>query len=217
MSDLLRSAHEIEQKSFDIISAELGDTVLDPREAIFIKRSIHTSADFDYVNLLKFSDQAIQAGIKALQSGHATIYCDTTMALSGINKAALRELGAEVVCYVSDDDVVKQAKEQGTTRAQAAIDKSLHLKAPVIYAIGNAPTALLRLVELVRNNKVSPALVIGAPVGFVNVMESKEELLKLGCEHIVVQGRKGGSNISAALINAFLYGITRGEFDALAR
>lgn len=211
MSDLIYKAHDIEAKSFEIIESELSGVDLSPLEAPFIKRVIHTSADFEYLKLLSFNNNAIQAGIDALKSGRATIYCDTTMALSGINKHALTELGAQALCFVADEDVVAASKRSGNTRAHESLNKSLQLQEPVIYAIGNAPTALLRLCELIDERQLHPSLVIGVPVGFVNVVESKKELKKRKVPSIIVEGRKGGSTISAALINAFLYGITRGE------
>lgn len=212
MSDLTQKSHDIENRSFEIIEKELKGTALDPFEAPIIKRVIHTTADFEYLELLRFSSDAIRSAVEAFTRGGVTIYTDTTMALSGVSKPALRQLNANAVCYVADEDVKARALTQNSTRSVAGIDKSLNIEGPLIYAIGNAPTALIRLCELIQSGAVEPKLVVGVPVGFVNVIESKEMLKNLKVPSIIVEGRKGGSTVSAAICNALLYGITRGEY-----
>ncbi len=200
------SPHEIEQRSFEIITQELGNIRLDPEQEPIIKRCIHTSADFDYVKNLVFSPNAVPLAKAALKKG-ACIVTDTQMGKAGINKAALAQLGCDIFCFMSDEDVANTAKEQGTTRAVASMDKAAKLDRPTIFAIGNAPTALIRLYELIQQG-LRPACVIGVPVGFVNVVESKELILSTQIPYIVARGRKGGSNIAAAVCNALLYSIT---------
>lgn len=196
---------DIERRSFEIITQELGKTPLIPGTEPIVKRCIHTSADFDYVNNLVFSDKVVERALEALKKG-ATIITDTQMAKAGINKKKVAELGGNVQCFMSDADVALTAKEQGTTRATASMDKAAGLTGPLIFAIGNAPTALVRLYELIREGRIAPELVIGVPVGFVNVVQSKELILSLtNTPYIVARGRKGGSNIAACICNALLY------------
>lgn len=196
---------DIERRSFEIITQELGETPLIPGTEPIVKRCIHTSADFDYANNLVFSDGVVERALEALKRG-ATIITDTQMAKAGINKKKVAELGGNVQCFMSDTDVALTAKEQGTTRATASMDKAASLTGPLIFAIGNAPTALVRLYELIREGRIAPELVIGVPVGFVNVVQSKELILSLAnTPYIVARGRKGGSNIAACICNALLY------------
>ena len=197
---------EIERRSFAIITAELGDTPLLPGTEPVVKRVIHTTADFDYAANLRFSEGAVAAGVAAFRSGCAVV-TDTRMAGAGVNKAACREFGCEVHCHIGDEDVARAARESGATRARAAVDKAVSLHGDnAVYAVGNAPTALIRLYELIREGRVRPRLIIGVPVGFVNVVESKELILGLaGVPFIVARGRKGGSNVAAAICNALLY------------
>ncbi len=201
---------DIEQRSFEIISGILAEegVVLDPENEPVIKRVIHTTADFEYVNNLVFSENAVKIGIEALKSG-CDIVTDTQMARAGISKAALSKLGGEVRCFMSDDDVAAEAKARGVTRAAVSMEKAAKLEKPLIFAIGNAPTALIALDELMRAGRLSPKLIIGVPVGFVNVVESKELIIASSVPHIVARGRKGGSNVAAAIVNAMLYRITR--------
>ena len=206
--DLTLAPHEIERKSFEILSAELGDRTFPPLEEPVVKRVIHTTADFSYADTLAFSPGAVEAGIAALRAG-AMIVTDTNMALAGISKAALAKVGGRAACFMADADVAAAAKEHGTTRAVACMDKACDMEGPLILAIGNAPTALLRICELVESGRMDPALVIGVPVGFVNVVESKERVIEAGIPSIVARGRKGGSNVAAAIANALLYEITR--------
>lgn len=199
---------DIEKRSFEIITETLGDTKLDPENELVIKRVIHTSADFDYVQNLVFSEHAVQKGIEALRGG-CDIVTDTQMARSGINKTILGKLGGEVHCFMSDEDVAAEAKERGVTRAVVSMERAAKLTKPCIFAIGNAPTALISLHEQMESGLLKPALVIGVPVGFVNVVESKELIIASDVPHIVARGRKGGSNVAAAICNAMLYQIMR--------
>ena len=199
---------DIEKRSFEIITKELGDIVLPKENELVIKRVIHTSADFDYVDNLKFSDGAVSKATEALKNG-CDIVTDTQMAKSGINKTVLASLGGEVHCFMSDDDVANEAKKRGTTRAVVSMEKASKIDKPCIFAIGNAPTALIRLKELIDEGKIDPVLIIGVPVGFVNVVESKELIMTTDTPYIVAAGRKGGSNVAAAICNALLYQIKR--------
>lgn len=194
---------EIERRSFEIIAEELGRELPEDTAPI-IKRCIHTSADFDYADNLCFSDKVVEKALAALKAG-ACIVTDTQMAKSGINKKALAKFGGEVYCFMSDEDVAQTARENGTTRATASMDKAAALKKPLIFAIGNAPTALVRLYELIGDGKIAPELIIGVPVGFVNVVQSKELIMQTDVPYIVARGRKGGSNIAACICNALLY------------
>ncbi|MBR4226378.1 MAG: precorrin-8X methylmutase [Candidatus Methanomethylophilaceae archaeon] len=197
---------EIEAMSMATIVSELnGRTWPEPQFSI-VKRCIHTSADFDYADNLVFSEGAAEIGVKAIRSG-AHIVTDTKMAAAGINKKRLAEYGGEVHCFISDDDVAKEAKERGCTRATVAMERGAEIAKshPVIFAIGNAPTALVRIAEMMDEGKLSPALIIGAPVGFVNVVESKEIIMEHKAPFIVPKGRKGGSNIAATICNAMMY------------
>lgn len=199
---------DIEKRSFEIITELLGDRRLDPENELVIKRVIHTSADFDYADNLVFSPHAVSKGIEALRAG-CDIVTDTQMAKAGINKTILGSLGGEVHCFMSDPDVAQEAKERGVTRAIVSMERAASLPKPCIYAIGNAPTALISLYEQIKAGKVKPALIIGVPVGFVNVVESKELILGTDLPYIVARGRKGGSNVAAAICNALLYQIQR--------
>ena len=195
---------DIEKRSFEIITEELGDKKLLPGTELIVKRCIHTSADFDYAENLCFSENAVERAIESIKNG-ACIVTDTHMAKSGINKRALSRYGGEVYCFMSDEDVAELAKKNGTTRATASMDKAASLDKKLIFAIGNAPTALVRLYELIEEGKLSPELVIGVPVGFVNVVQSKELIMEADVPYIVARGRKGGSNIAACICNALLY------------
>jgi len=199
---------DIEKRSFEIITELLGEKKLTPENELVIKRVIHTTADFDYAENLVFSEKAVQKGIEALRNG-CDIVTDTQMAKAGINKTILAKLGGEVHCFMSDSDVAMEANERGVTRAIVAMEKAARLNKPCIFAIGNAPTALIRIRELMDEGRLSPALIIGVPVGFVNVVESKEMIIESSVQHIVARGRKGGSNVAAAICNAMLYQIMR--------
>lgn len=199
---------DIEKRSMEIITSELGGRTWPEPEFSIVKRCIHTSADFDYADNLCFSENAAQLGVEALRRG-AHIVTDTRMAWSGINKKKLASFGGEAHCFMSDEDVAAEAKAKGCTRAAICMERGAALPGEVIFAIGNAPTALIRLYELMEEGNLRPALVIGAPVGFVNVVESKELIMeiceKTGVPFIVPKGRKGGSNIAATICNAMLY------------
>ena len=199
---------DIEKRSMEIITSELGGRTWPEPEFSIVKRCIHTSADFDYADNLCFSENAAQLGVEALRRG-AHIVTDTRMAWSGINKKKLESLGGRAYCFTSDDDVAAEAKERGCTRAAICMERGAALPGEVIFAVGNAPTALIRLYELIQEGKTKPALIIGAPVGFVNVVESKELIMEIGKKadvpFIVPKGRKGGSNIAATICNAMLY------------
>ena len=199
---------DIEKRSFEIITELLGDRKLDSENELVIKRVIHTTADFDYADNLVFSEHAVRKGIEALKAG-CDIVTDTQMARSGINKTVLEKLGGTVHCFMSDPEVAAEAKSRGITRAVVSMEHAARLTKPLIFAIGNAPTALMRLRELIDAGEVAPALVIGVPVGFVNVVESKEQIIQSTAPHIVARGRKGGSNVAAAIVNALLYQISR--------
>ena len=198
---------EIEARSFEIIESELPHPI-DPALAPIIKRVIHTSADYDYADSLCFSDNVVGKALEAIREG-AVIVTDTTMAMSGINKKALAKHGGEACCFIGDADVAGAAKANGTTRAVASMDKAAGIDRPLIFAIGNAPTALVRLYELITEGRLKPRLVIGVPVGFVNVVQSKELIMTADVPYIVARGRKGGSNVAAAICNALLYMLGR--------
>lgn len=198
---------EIETRSFEIITRELGDRKLDPENELVIKRVIHTSADFEYADTLAFSEHASAKGVEALKRG-CSIVTDTKMAASGINKRVLARFGGQVHNFISDPDVAEEAKRRGVTRSAVCMERAAALNEPLVYAVGNAPTALVRLYEMIQAGQMPcvPALVIGVPVGFVNVVESKELICSLeGVPFIVARGRKGGSNVAAAICNALLY------------
>lgn len=195
---------EIEARSMQMIGEELGDAVIDPEQEPIIKRVIHTSADFEYLHTLKFSQNAVALAKQAIRDG-AHIVTDTRMASVGVNAARLAKFGGQVHCFMADEDVAAQAKREGSTRATVCMQKAAELDKPLIIAIGNAPTALIELDKLIKAGKIKPALVIGVPVGFVNVIESKELIMRSGVPYIVARGRKGGSNVAAAICNALIY------------
>lgn len=195
---------EIENRSFEMIQEELGDRKFPEDLDPIIKRVIHTSADFEYADTLCFSEDVVKRATEALKQG-VSIITDTQMAKSGINKRILSKLGGQVHCFIADEDVIENAKKNGTTRAVASMEKAAARKEPFIFAIGNAPTALIRLYELIEEGMLDPALVIGVPVGFVNVVQSKELIMETTSPYIVSRGRKGGSNVAAAICNALLY------------
>ena len=203
---------EIEARSFEIITEELGERTFPEKEAPIVKRVIHTTADFEYADSLVFSPGAVDKALEALKNG-ACIVTDTNMGKSGINKRALASLGGEVYCLMADEDVAKKAAASGTTRAVASMDKAAEMGKDCIFAVGNAPTALVRLYELIQEGKIHPKLIIGVPVGFVHVVEAKEMLLKTGLPCIVARGRRGGSNVAAAICNALLYELKKNELN----
>lgn len=195
---------DIEKRSFEIITQELGDRTFPEEQAPIVKRVIHTTADFDYADNLVFTEGAVEKAKQAIRDG-ACIVTDTQMAKSGINKKVLAEFGGEVFCFMSDPDVAAAAKEKHTTRASCSMEKAASLDRPLIFAIGNAPTALVTLHDMIQSGKIRPRFIIGVPVGFVNVVASKELILETGVPAIVARGRKGGSSVAAAVCNAILY------------
>ena len=194
---------EIESQSFNIIDEEAGDHGFTPSEWSIVRRMIHTSADFEYKDSIRIHPQAIAAGIGAIRNG-SNIITDTNMARVGIRKADLEPFGTQVNCLMTDPQIGEIARSKGTTRARAAVDAAVSQMAGGIYVIGNAPTALLRLIELVNEAKARPALIVGLPVGFVNAAESKAELVALDYPYISNVGRKGGSNVAASVVNALI-------------
>ena len=201
---------EIEKRSFEIITEELkkrGITLLSEQEMI-TKRVIHTSADFDYADTLVYSKDAVAIAKELLKNG-ADIVTDTNMALAGINKNALAKLRGQAHCFMADEDVARIAKKRGVTRAVVSMEKARNIEKPVIFAVGNAPTALVQLYNMIQEDNWHPAFVIGVPVGFVNVEAAKELIMETEVSYIVNRGRKGGSNVAAAICNALLYELTR--------
>ena len=203
---------EIERRSFEIISKELQERgiVLPARQEMVTKRVIHTTADFEYAHSLCYSGNAVETAQRLLLSG-ADIVTDTNMALAGINKSALARLGGSAHCFMADPEVACLARERKTTRAAVSMEKASELPGPLIFAVGNAPTALIRLYEMMQDGRFRPDFVIGVPVGFVNVEAAKELILETDVPYIVNRGRKGGSNVAAAICNALLYGLTRAK------
>ena len=199
---------EIEHRSFEIITSELSSMgiTIPEDEAPITKRVIHTSADFDYANTMCYSDGAIER-VKELIKAGAHIVTDTNMALSGINKKKLAEYGGQVHCFMAEEDVAIEAKQRQVTRATVSMERAAALPMPVIFAIGNAPTALISLYEMMEQGRFTPEFVIGVPVGFVNVEAAKELFINSDVPYIINKGRKGGSNIAAAIVNAILYSI----------
>lgn len=208
MSSVHLRPEEIEAESFRIIEAELGPHQWPAREWPVVRRAIHTSADFEYASSMYISPGAIESGIAALKSGCGVV-SDTNMIISGMGKQRLAPLGASASCYVADPEVAREAKVQGITRSIVAMRKAARDPRNEIFVIGNAPTALFELIRMIREEGVRPRLVVGLPVGFVGAAESKEALRELGrglpdLRFITNTGRKGGSNVAAAVMNAIL-------------
>lgn len=199
---------KIEAESFRIIGERLDEKniVLPEKEAPIIKRVIHTTADFSFVDTLEFSPDAVDIARDLIRNA-ATIITDTNMTVAGINKKRLERFGVRVKCFMADDDVAREAKERNITRAAVSVERASLIGGPVIYSVGNAPTALIELDELIKKGQMSPAFIIGVPVGFVNVEYSKELFRGSKIPHIINYGNKGGSNVAAAIINALVYGI----------
>ncbi|AYE33224.1 precorrin-8X methylmutase [Clostridium septicum] len=199
----IKNPMEIEETSFEIIGDEMGNHDFTEDELKVVKRVIHTTADFEYMELIEISKDAINVG-KEILKNNPIIYTDTNMALSGINKKALEKLNGKVICYVNLEEVHKEAKEKGITRSMAAVEKA-SADSVDIFVFGNAPTALFKLKELIKEKKANPKLIIAVPVGFVGASESKENLEELNIPYITVKGRKGGSTVAASIINALMY------------
>lgn len=193
--------HPIEKESFSVIEGELQETRFTSAQLPVVKRVIHTTADFDFKEILRFSPFAIDAGINAIRKGH-NIVTDVKMAEAGIMRYRLKPFGVKVFCFSSDADVIRAAASENTTRTAASMRKAVPYMEGALVAIGNAPTALLELLDIIENNGSRPALVIGVPVGFVGAEESKDALMSSGCEYIASMGRKGGSTVAAAIVNA---------------
>jgi precorrin-8X/cobalt-precorrin-8 methylmutase len=208
MNDVYIRPEDIERRSFEIIGGELakrGDRkARTPLEESVIRRVIHTTADFDFDDTMVFTHDAARAAFDLLRSG-IDIVTDTMMAMTGINKTVFAKSGGAVRCFIADGDVAEAAKQNGVTRATAAVDKAASLARPLIFAVGNAPTALLRIHELLNRGKLDAKLVIAVPVGFVNVAEAKDLFLTADIPCIIARGGKGGSAVAAAIVNALLY------------
>lgn len=207
MTDYIKNPYEIEKKSFEIITKELKNKIFPEDIDKVIKRIIHTTADFQYADITLISDNALKSAKTAIKNG-VNIITDTKMAMAGINKKKLSKYGGKVFNYVSDNDVIEIAKQERVTRSIIAMRKAIKENPTGIFVIGNAPTALFELIKQIKDNKIKPSLVVGVPVGFVGAAESKEELMKLEIPYIVTRGRKGGSTVAAAIINAILYMIS---------
>lgn len=199
---------EIEKRSFEIITEELEEKniVLPEKERLITMRAIHTTADFEYADTLCYSQDAVDIAKELIRNG-ADIVTDTNMAYTGINKSTLAKFGGQAHCFMADEDVATEAKKRQVTRATVSMEKAMNIDKPVIFAIGNAPTALISLYELMGKTDWRPAFVIGVPVGFVNVEAAKELIMQTDVPYIVNRGRKGGSNVAAAICNALLYQI----------
>lgn len=206
---MIQEPDKIQNRSFEIIHEELAknNISVDADKLPIVTRVIHTTADFDYAGTLRFSGNAVEKATAVIRSG-CDIVTDTQMAKSGINKKLLKGFGMDVHCYISDDDVAEESARRGVTRSFISMEKSTKIVKPCIYAIGNAPTALISLKELIETGKLTPAMIIGVPVGFVNVVESKELIMQtcdeMNIPYIVNAGRKGGSNVAAAICNALM-------------
>ena len=199
---------DIENKSFEIIEKELDsmNISLPEQNAPVIKRVIHTTADFDFASTLRFSPDAVKIARRLIKNG-ADIITDTNMAKAGISKSSLARFGGQIHCFMADEDVAREAKKRGVTRALVSMERAAGLGKKLIFALGNAPTALISLYEMMKAGKYSPDFVIGVPVGFVNVVAAKELFLGGQVPYIINEGRKGGSTVAAAICNALLYGI----------
>lgn len=204
----IKDPWEIEKKSFEIIGKNIDESKFDKKELLIVKRVIHATADFEFANILKISKGAIEDGLKVLKEGF-NIVSDTKMAEAGINKKVLEKIGSKVKSYINLPEAKDISKKCGITRSMAAMEIAAKDESNKIFAIGNAPTALFRLIELVREGKAKPSLIIGVPVGFVGAEEAKEEVKKLDIPYIITEGKKGGSTVAAAIVNALLYMIER--------
>lgn len=209
--DIITNPKEIEKRSFEIITETLGDIDVEPKNQNILKRVIHTTADFEYLENLVFSENVVDV-FNELVKSKVTIVTDTTMGMSGINKPALKKLGINLECFISNEEVAKIAKENSTTRSTEAVNYAVNnIDTPIIFVVGNAPTALIKICDLIDSTGYKPSMIIGVPVGFVNVVESKEMVIerciKRDIPFIVAKGRKGGSNVAAAIINALMYEI----------
>lgn len=199
----IRAPEAIEAESFRIIEEELGPHSFSPEEFNIVRRVIHATADFEFAKNLVFHPEAIRRGIEAIRGG-ADFVVDVAMIQAGVSKPALAAFGGQVFSYITDDDVIEEAKREGYTRAIASMHKAAGLKPRAVYAVGNAPTALFEVVHLIESGRMAPALVVGVPVGFVSAVESKEALIAGGHPHIAARGRKGGTPVAVSILNALL-------------
>ncbi|EMU55489.1 MULTISPECIES: precorrin-8X methylmutase [Clostridium] len=203
----LKNPMGIEEKSFEIIGEEMGEHSFSDEELLIVKRTIHTTADFEYKDLVEISENSIETAKNLFING-ATIYTDTNMALNGINKIALSKTNSKVICYVNEPQVHEEAKTKNITRSMAAVEKACEDNVD-IFVFGNAPTALFRLKELIKEGRANPKLIVAVPVGFVGAAESKENMDELNIPYIRVKGRKGGSTVAAAIVNALMYMVVK--------
>ncbi|KJZ86589.1 MULTISPECIES: precorrin-8X methylmutase [Clostridium] len=203
----LKNPMGIEEKSFEIIGEEMGEHSFSDEELLIVKRTIHTTADFEYKDLVEISENAIETAKNLFING-ATIYTDTNMALNGINKIALSKTNSKVICYVNEPQVHEEAKTKNITRSMAAVEKACEDNVD-IFVFGNAPTALFRLKELIKEGRANPKLIVAVPVGFVGAAESKENMDELNIPYIRVKGRKGGSTVAAAIVNSLMYMVVK--------
>lgn len=199
----IKNPMEIENNSMDIIDQVMGDTDFNEEEMIVAKRMIHTTGDFEYRKIIDFKSDFINVAKEAIKEG-TTIFTDTRMGFMGINKPALEKAGCKLACYIDDERVYKMSKELKTTRSACAVDLAV-ADGVDIFVIGNAPTALFRVLELVKEGKINPKFIVGVPVGFVGAKESKEYLREFDIPQISTVGNKGGSNVAASIVNALLY------------
>ncbi|ADL07091.1 precorrin-8X methylmutase [Thermosediminibacter oceani] len=204
----IKDPEAIEKKSFEIIRSRIDARRFSDGELAVVQRVIHATADFDYEEILEFSPDAVEKGLAALKAG-CGIVTDTRMAQAGINRRALEALGCRILCYVDDPEAVAIARERGITRSMAAMELASKDPKNLIFAIGNAPTALFKLAELIQEGKVRPSLVVGVPVGFVGAAESKETLFRLRVPSIITRGRKGGTTVAVSIVNALLYALVK--------
>ncbi|MBO7384979.1 MAG: precorrin-8X methylmutase [Clostridia bacterium] len=197
---------EIEDRSMEIIESEL-QVELEEEIKPIVKRVIHATADFSFAENMRFTPGIVELIHNMLENGTA-IVTDTNMALAGINKTALNKLGAKAMCFVADEDVALEARSRGVTRSFVSMERALRIDGPKLLVCGNAPTFLLSLLEIAGQSGIpADTAVIGVPVGFVNVVEAKEKLWASGMPCIAAMGRRGGSNVAAAIVNALMYGI----------
>ncbi|BBM48815.1 precorrin-8X methylmutase [Leptotrichia wadei] len=204
----IKDPKSIEVRSFEIITEGLAGKAdhFSEEEQLIVKRLIHTTGDFDYVNIVEFQNNPIESAKEALEAGNCRIYCDTNMIVNGLNKNGLKKFGAEAYCLVADPDVAKEAKERGITRSMVGLERALKDPQTKIFVIGNAPTALFTLLEKMdKEGKNMPKLIIGVPVGFVGCPESKAELSKYNVPFIRTNGTKGGSTVAVGVMHGILY------------
>lgn len=206
----IKEPMNIEKRSFEIIEEELGSKIneFSEMEKPIVKRVIHTTADFEYADLIDIKNEAINSGIEALKSG-CKIYCDTNMIVNGLSKNIMGKFGVSAYSLVSDEEVMREAKERGVTRSIVGMEKALKDEETKIFLIGNAPTALFTLLENMKGNE--PKLIVGVPVGFVGASESKEELAKYNVPYIRIKGRKGGSTVAVSILHGILYQMYKRE------